>query len=91
MVVSFVVVAYNAEKSIGSLFQCLQQQTYPKELIDVILVDSNSKDRTKAIMEDFAANAHFRSIAVLDNHSSQRVGQPCSTSERGTHHAGHLR
>lgn len=67
MVVSFVVVAYNAEKSIGSLFQCLQQQTYPKELIDVILVDSNSKDRTKAIMEDFAANAHFRSIAVLDN------------------------
>ena len=67
MVVSFVVVAYNAENSIEKLFECLQKQTYPHEMIEVILVDGNSSDRTKAIMEDFCATSDFRRAVVLDN------------------------
>lgn len=67
MVVSFVVVAYNAGNSIEKLFECLQKQTYPHEMIEVILVDGNSSDRTKAIMEDFCAASDFRRAVVLDN------------------------
>ena len=67
MVVSFVVVAYNAQNSIGQLFDCLQKQTYPHEQIEVILVDGNSQDGTKAIMEEFAATEQFRRIVILDN------------------------
>ncbi len=67
MVVSFVVAAYNAQNSIRQLFQCLGNQTYPKELIEVILVDGNSEDNTKAIMEEFAATAQFRRIVIRDN------------------------
>lgn len=67
MVVSFVVVAYNAEKNIGKLLDCLQRQTYPHDRIEVILVDSNSSDRTKALMTEFAERAQFPRIVVLDN------------------------
>ena len=67
MVVSFVVVAYNAEKNIGKLFECLNRQTYPREKIEVILVDSASSDRTKALMEEFAASACFPRIVLRDN------------------------
>lgn len=67
MVISFVVVAYNAEKNIGKLFACLQRQTYPHDKIEVILVDGNSSDRTKALMTEFAEGAQFPRIVVLDN------------------------
>lgn len=67
MVVSFVVVAYNAQASIGNLFNCLNQQDYPHELIEVILVDGNSADKTRQIMNEFAATAQFRKVVVLDN------------------------
>ena len=67
MVVSFIVVAYNAQNNIGQLFDCLRKQTYSHGQIEVILVDGNSQDRTKAIMEEFAATAQFRRVVVLDN------------------------
>ena len=67
MVVSFIVVAYNAQNSIGQLFKCLQRQTYSHELIEVLLVDSNSIDNTRVMMEEFASQAQFRRIIVLDN------------------------
>lgn len=67
MVVSFIVVAYNSASSIGQLFDCLNRQTYPHELIEVILVDGNSSDNTKALMDHFAASADFRRVVVRDN------------------------
>ena len=34
MIVSFIIVAYNAEKNIVNCLECLKQQTYPKENIE---------------------------------------------------------
>jgi glycosyltransferase involved in cell wall biosynthesis len=52
-VISFCVIAYNEDKNIGRLLENLLQQTYPRELTEVVFVDSCSKDTTKQIMEKF--------------------------------------
>lgn len=66
--ISFVVIALNAEKTIDSLFDCLIKQTYQHDLIEVILVDGISDDRTKEKMLEFQnSNNDFKRIIVLDN------------------------
>lgn len=68
MFVSFIVVAYNAAASIETLLDNLKRQTYPHDLIEVILVDGCSRDGTKAAMLHFQnQQTDFRRIAVLDN------------------------
>lgn len=66
--VSFVVIALNESKTIDAVFESLQSQTYPHEKIEVVLVDSASKDDTKAKMLAFRAEDNsFRRVVVLDN------------------------
>ena len=64
---SFITIAYNEELYIGNLLNDLKKQNYPHNEIEVILVDSNSYDSTKAIMTDFSKNNDFYSCIVLDN------------------------
>ena len=67
--VTFGVIAYNEHNYISDILTDLLEQTYPKELIDVILVDGNSTDDTKKRMIDFqsAYCYNYRSVLVLDN------------------------
>ncbi len=68
LTVTFIVVALNAASTIGALFDCLKRQTYPHELIEVILVDGISSDSTKAEMLRFQhEEKSFRKVKVLDN------------------------
>ena len=68
MVVSFVIVAYNEEKTLPRLLSDLQQQDYPHEKIEVLLIDSMSNDNTYNIMQEFAETQHdFLDIKVLKN------------------------
>lgn len=68
MTVSLCVVAYNEEKFLPNLLHDLRNQTYPHELIEIVLIDGMSTDRTKQIMLDFAAqNTSFYSVQVFDN------------------------
>ena len=68
MTVSLCVVAYNEEAFLPNLLCDLKSQTYPHELTEIVLVDGNSRDKTKAIMQDFASNeSSFYSVQVLDN------------------------
>ena len=64
--ISFIVVAYNAERCLGDLLEDLLAQSVPKESIQALLVDSASSDNTRRIMEEFAARAPFETL-VLDN------------------------
>lgn len=68
MILSFCVIAYNAEKTLPHLFSDLLQQDYPHNLIEIILVDSASTDKTKYIMQEFA-NDHsdFLRVTINDN------------------------
>lgn len=68
MTVSFVVVAYNAQNTLPSLLKDLCAQDYPHEKIEVLLIDSMSKDGTRAVMESFAAEDHgFQKVVLLEN------------------------
>jgi glycosyltransferase involved in cell wall biosynthesis len=68
VLVSFIVVAYNAGNRLPDLIKDLEKQEYTHGKIEVILVDSNSTDNTKAVMDSFAtANNDFLRICVLDN------------------------
>lgn len=68
MKVSFLIIAYNAEETLGAVFKDLINQDYPHELMEVILVDGSSTDKTKLIMQEFAKQDNgFVRIEVKDN------------------------
>ena len=68
MIVSFAIVAYNEEKALPALFETLKKQDYPHEKIEVLLIDSMSKDKTYKLMESFAAEDNgFLDVKVLKN------------------------
>lgn len=68
MLVSFIIVAYNAEKVLKNSLDSLKNQTYPHKKIEVILVDSVSSDKTKKVMEQFKKNNNdFKRIIILEN------------------------
>ncbi len=51
--VSVIVPAYNAEKDIAKLIESLLDLDYPKELVEIIIVDNNSNDQTKEIVKQY--------------------------------------
>ena len=64
---SFVVVAYQAERCLPALLSDLNAQDCDHGEVEVILVDSASGDGTRALMEQFAGTCDFARVAVLDN------------------------
>ncbi len=68
MTVSLCVVAYNEESFLPNLLHDLENQTYPHELTEIVLIDGKSSDRTRQLMQDFAdTHTSFYSVQVLDN------------------------
>lgn len=68
MLVSFIVVALNAGEKLQELIKDINAQDYNHQNIEVILVDGNSKDDTKKIMDAFMKSNHnFARICVLNN------------------------
>jgi len=51
--VSVIVPAYNAERDIAKLIGSLLDLDYPKELLEIIIVDNNSNDRTKETVNQY--------------------------------------
>jgi len=52
--ISVVIPAYNEEKNIVSCLESLQNQTIPRSEYEIIVVDGNSKDRTRELAEPLA-------------------------------------
>lgn len=49
--VSVIVPCYNEEKNIGFLLEALNQQTYSKELFEIIIIDGQSIDNTLEVID----------------------------------------
>ena len=65
---SICIVALNEEKYLPNLLTNVEQQEYPHYLIEVVLVDGGSSDKTKQIMMEFASQDNgFYNTQVLDN------------------------
>ncbi|MDR0915031.1 MAG: glycosyltransferase family 2 protein [Oscillospiraceae bacterium] len=63
--VSLCIIAYNEETVINGILRDFSIQDYPHELIEVIMVDGESTDNTREIMEEFAkTNYGFKDIKV---------------------------
>ena len=71
--VTFGVIAYNEQKYLPDLLDDLLHQTYPKELIEVVLVDGDSTDNTWDIMNSFQKKHinEYHIIRLLKN--SKRI------------------
>ncbi|HYM94452.1 MAG TPA: glycosyltransferase [Chitinophagaceae bacterium] len=51
--ISVIIPARNEEANIAVLLKKLQQQTYPKELLEIIVIDDHSDDKTAEIVKNF--------------------------------------
>jgi len=51
--ISVIVPAYNEENGIAACIQALLAQDYPQDRREIIIVDNNSKDRTREIIQKF--------------------------------------
>lgn len=67
--ISICVIARNEENSISALLDSLDRQTYPKDLMEIILVDGLSNDNTLEIINHFALTKSdiYKRIVVLPN------------------------
>ena len=63
------IIAYNEELFLPNLLDDMKIQKYPHKLIEILLIDSCSSDKTKQLMIDFQNKNKddFFSIQVLDN------------------------
>lgn len=53
--ISVIIPARNEEKNIGALLESLQQQNYPKEFFEVIVIDDHSEDSTADIVKQYTS------------------------------------
>jgi poly-beta-1,6-N-acetyl-D-glucosamine synthase len=51
--ISVIIPARNEEENIGALLKALQQQSYSKELFEVIVIDDHSTDKTASIVQQY--------------------------------------
>ncbi|MVZ62374.1 glycosyltransferase family 2 protein [Sphingobacterium humi] len=52
--VSVIIAARNEEQNIGRTLDCLMAQDFPKELLEIIVIDDHSTDRTGEIISSYA-------------------------------------
>ena len=55
--VSVVLPIYNGEVDLPELIRCLLAQTYPRQLVEYLLVDNNSSDRTLTLLKEYAEHS----------------------------------
>jgi len=64
--VSIVIPARNEERFLPECLQSVQAQTYPHNLLEIILIDSDSSDGTLGIMKKFAASSDI-AVRIFDH------------------------
>ena len=69
MLITMCVIAYNEEQNINGILECIKDQDYDHNNMEVVLVDGASTDNTRALMCEFALDNkdEFRRVVVLDN------------------------
>ena len=85
MKVSIIITARNEEKYLPMLFKDILNQTYPLQNIEVVLMDSNSKDNTRTLMEEFKTNNESLSVQIVTN---ERQIQAAGVNEGVKHATG---
>lgn len=74
MLISVIINTRNEEKNIEACLQSLLAQTYPRENIEIIVVDNNSTDGTKQIINEFGEGLALPNLKVF-NRGPERSAQ----------------
>ncbi len=82
--VSVVIPIYNGEKDLPDLLECLRQQTYPSKQVEYLLVDNNSSDRTREILEAAAASTAKNQSSAIKLHPLNQNQIQSSYAARNT-------
>ena len=64
--VTIMIATFNSEKLLPRTLDAIKKQTYPKELIEILIIDGGSKDSTKEIAQEYGCK-------VLDNPKKEPV------------------
>lgn len=65
--VSIIVAARNEEKNIGQCLESIAKIDYPKEKLEVIVVDDFSTDKTGKIIDEFTSKySHFKKVIPVE-------------------------
>ncbi|NEP38149.1 MAG: glycosyltransferase [Okeania sp. SIO2G4] len=84
--VSVIVPIYNGEKDLPDLIECLRSQTYPADQVEYLLVDNNSGDRSKSLIEAAAQSNQITICLVTENqiqssYAARNAGIRAASSE----------
>ena len=71
VLISIIVAARNEEANVGKLIAALQQQSYPQNAFEVLIVDDHSTDATAAIVEKTGGNV--RPVSLAQNETSKKT------------------
>lgn len=63
--VAIIIPTLNEELYISSCLESIKAQTYPFSMMDILVVDGGSKDKTKEIVENFSSS--YSNIRLLNN------------------------
>lgn len=77
--VSVVIPAHNEEEYIRDCLESITRQTYPSHLLEIIVVDNNSNDRTRKIASEFGVTVLEKSDGLVG--SVRNFGVEHSTGE----------
>ncbi len=87
--VSVLVACRNEEKDLARCVDALVAQNYPHDLLEIILIDDNSHDRTGEIITDYARNHDFvRGLTTKDAPQSHLQAKARVIAFGATHAAG---
>ncbi|NEQ73060.1 MULTISPECIES: glycosyltransferase family 2 protein [unclassified Okeania] len=84
--VSVIVPIYNGEKDLPDLIECLRSQTYPADQVEYLLVDNNSGDQSKSLIEAAARSNQITICLVTENqiqssYAARNAGIRAASSE----------
>ena len=71
--VSLIIATYNEEATIGKKLENVLEQDYPKEQLELVIMDSGSKDRTPEIVEDFIKQNPIMNVVFI--REPERLGK----------------
>ncbi len=80
--VSVIVPIYNGEADLPALLDCLKAQTYPRDRVEFLLVDNNSRDRTGEILHTAA-----QTDATIHPLSESQIQSSYAARNQGIGHA----
>ncbi len=74
--ITVIIPTYNEKKTIGQKLENIIEQIYPKELMEIIVIDSNSQDKTLKIVRDFQRSHKELNMKIISER--ERKGKSSS-------------